>query len=221
MNKNKGSILAGVAVAVGVLALLVGFVAYNKTPSQIVGSQGQQGIQGPKGADGKDGITKVVTQVVEKPVSNGGPILGAVSTLSNVDSPYVGINGAKSEYYGLALSPGTSTPCVIKSPPYRTSLSETGLRVSVPLVGAGSSAITWTLATSTAPNATTTPYQGFVTTESSSPIYLVIATSTVATQTLTNIAANTYITWSLTGTTTTTGTTYLRGSCYAQFVNAL
>jgi len=117
MNKVT-SLIVGV-LATG--ALIVGVVAYNKTPSVIVGAKGEQGPrgeQGPAGRDGKDGVTKVVTQVVEKPASQ---TLGAVSTLDGVSNPYVKINNLEIYNYYQPMIATSSVLCSIQNPYNSTS----------------------------------------------------------------------------------------------------
>lgn len=117
MNKVT-SLIVGVLATV---ALIVGVVAYNKTPSVLVGAKGEQGPrgeQGPAGRDGKDGVTKVVTQVVEKPASQ---TLGAVSTLDGIFYPYVKIADSREYYWNTAFSATSSVVCSIQNPYKATS----------------------------------------------------------------------------------------------------
>lgn len=126
MNKVTSLIVGSIAT----VALIVGVVAYNKTPSVIVGGKGEQGPRGeqgpvgPAGRDGKDGVTKVVTQVVEKATQS----LGAVATLDGIFYPYVKIADSREYYWAPPFTATSSVVCSIQNPYNATS---TISRVSV------------------------------------------------------------------------------------------
>lgn len=122
----KNLIIGGI----GVVALIVGITAYNKTPERLVGStgpqgpRGEQGIQGeegPAGRDGRDGVTRVVTEPSK-------PVLGAVSS-PDIMSPYFSYGGNRHWAYST-VAKGTesisngfgSTTCQILSPSATTTL---------------------------------------------------------------------------------------------------
>ena len=108
MNKTANWIVGGLAV----VALIVGVVAYNKSPSSIVGSvgpqgpQGERGLQGPTGPQGPQGVKGATGSQSELVGSVTGP---------DFYSPYFNINDVKGWYYSSGAIEA-STSCMFKSP---------------------------------------------------------------------------------------------------------
>lgn len=160
MNKNRGSIVLGVLGSIAVVALVISFVAYRKTPSQVVGAQGQAGAQGQRGEQGLKGDKgdrglQGIAGRDGSSGSSGGLVLGAVPTLDSVDNSFVSIGGAKYYYYSQAIAATSSTVCSIRNPFNATAtLSDYG--ASVTSVG-GLGAQRYDLATSSTAYGTSTP----------------------------------------------------------------
>lgn len=152
MNKLITSVL-GVAVAV---ALIVGFVAVNKTPKVITGSQGnngargEQGIQGPKGDRGEQG-----PQGLRGPAGSAGaeaPVrLGSV-TSPDIIQNYISIGGVREEYYRFPLNTSTTSVCTIPMP----TASSTLIFAGVDMKTSTTTNFHFQLATAATSNATTT-----------------------------------------------------------------
>lgn len=148
---NKTISIVGI---IAVVALLVGFVAYNKTPSVLVGPQGPQGVQGPAGKDGingrngVDGVTRVVKETIEKPYN---PVLGS-QTGPDTYFPYIANNDVRTWSYSKKMAVATSTVCSIKAPTATSTL----LIATVNFGLASSSVTVVDIAKSTSYAATTT-----------------------------------------------------------------
>jgi len=120
---NKISSYIGTVLAI--VAIVIATSASNKVPTKIAGApgvigpqgpRGEQGIKGEQGEPGKDGVTTVITKIVKEDLSSTVPKFGAVSTLNQVDNPYVSINGIQQYYYNQPMSATSSVLCSLANP---------------------------------------------------------------------------------------------------------
>lgn len=125
MNKTT-NIVIGVLSAI---ALVVGVVAYNKTPTTIVGSAGQQGpqgIQGERGLTGPQG-----PQGIQGPRGADGrstQVLGSVSS-PDIMSPYFSYGGVRHWAYRIPMTTAvSSTTCQFQSPNATTTAIQASAR---------------------------------------------------------------------------------------------
>lgn len=155
---------------VAVAALVVGGLAYTKTPEVMVGSQGKQGIQGvqgergpvgPAGKDGRDG-------------KDASPRLGAVS---GPDTYFEYTANQNLQKYGLTrgFTSATTTVCAIKSPAATSTLVFAGVNFTT----SSTSASVVTLAKAATAFATTTALNTL--TLAANALGAQIATSSIAT----------------------------------------
>lgn len=146
---TKSNIITGV---IATIALVIGVIAFNKTPDRIVGQVGAQGpagqtVVGPKGdkgdqgAPGRDGKDAVATRV-----------LGS-ATSPDISSPYLQWGGVYTYQGAAALKTATTTPCAIQAPSASSTLVFATFKITT---GTSTDATTWTIATSTTAFSTTT-----------------------------------------------------------------
>jgi len=143
---------------VAVVALLVGILAYSKTPKTIIGSggvQGQQGIKGDRGDVGPQGPRGEVGQRgPQGPAGSNGssPVLGALSG-PDLPYPYISFGGVRSWAAKTdSLVQASTTICSLQAPAATSTLSTAALRLEV----GSTSAMFIEFAKSTSPAATTT-----------------------------------------------------------------
>jgi hypothetical protein len=101
---------------IGILAaisLIVGVIAYQKTPDQILGAAGPQGVQGPKGDQGPQGERGPVGP--QGPAGSPAPrTLGAL-TGPEIPSPYLTFGNVRTWQYKTSMA-AASTTCSIQAP---------------------------------------------------------------------------------------------------------
>lgn len=110
---NKSSLVVGI---LAVLALVVGGLAYFKTPGVVVGSQGvpgPRGERGPQGPQGMQGLTGPRGPVGASGASS--PVLGAITS---PDLPFrrMSLGGFAEESVRVQLLTATTSVCQIQSP---------------------------------------------------------------------------------------------------------
>lgn len=119
--KNKSNIAVGV---VALIALVVGLVAYNRTPATIhgtdglVGAVGEIGPRGPIGEKGETGARGPMGPQgpAGTPTRSNGPIVGAVAG-PDLASPYFAYGGVRHWAYKTSMSSAiASTSCTIATP---------------------------------------------------------------------------------------------------------
>lgn len=151
MNTTTNKIIGVVAA----LALIIGVVAYNKTPKTIVGSSGSQGPKGEQGVAGPQG-----PQGDRGPIGPAGAsaprILGS-ATGPEISSPYITVGGLTTYYGRQTLRPATTTPCALQGPASTSTLEIAQFQVTT----GTSTATTWTIAQATTAFATTTSVGSF------------------------------------------------------------
>lgn len=209
MNKISSIIVGVLAVA----ALIVGVVAYNKTPTTLIGSAGAPGIQGPRGEqgvpgrDGKDGVTKVITQVVKEPMT-----LGALSS-PDIPSPYISVGGLATYSYKSSLITASTTACVIQGPAATTSIEYSGVQITT----ATSTATTWTFAQSTDRwlGSTTPIVASFPLASGAQGSFAFHASTTQSVASGGILAPSNWLVWTVAG-TSISDSTKLNGTCSAQ-----
>ena len=144
MNK-----LTNIAIgAVAVIALIAAFT-YDQSPKIITGAQGPQGPRGEQGIpgrDGKDGVTTVITKT--EPKLGGFPGADFTSPMS--------LNRVVTIADRQSMRNATTTPCAFLITA-TTSLSF----FSIQIASTSAQAATWTIATSTTYNSTSSPIATF------------------------------------------------------------
>lgn len=122
------------AAVVGVIALLLAIVAFNKTPDRVQGLAGPQGPRGEQGLQGQPGQPG--------PKGDQGPVgprgrdgIDAVSRVGAISSPdlpynYISVGGLRTHSFSQAMTQGTTTPCNLVTP-NATSTVEAWVRFSL------------------------------------------------------------------------------------------
>tara|TARA_R110000868_G_scaffold75379_2_gene217553 strand:+ start:2120 stop:2752 length:633 start_codon:yes stop_codon:yes gene_type:complete len=125
---NKTNIIVGV---VATIALILGFVAYNKTPSTIVGSAGQQGPKGEQGPAGRDGVDgKDGARGPAGYSAPASPVLGALSG-PDLPYPYLSVGGVREWASKVDMTTAvSSTTCSILSPVATSTIMYAGASLS-------------------------------------------------------------------------------------------
>lgn len=109
--KNINKLILGMAAIAAVSVSVSAIAAAQNAPGSPESAAIQQQI------DMQRYFPELVTAVPQEHV-------GAVSSLSNVDSPYVNINGSNFYYYNQAITASSSLPCSLKNPFGATSTVE-------------------------------------------------------------------------------------------------
>lgn len=137
--------------------------------------------------------------------------LGSI-TGPDITSPYLAINGVRSEYRRSALIAST-TPCALQSPNATSSYAFTSVQVTT----ASSTATTWTAARALTAFATTTQLGQFSLSSAVLGSMYIDASSTLAVDGGGILPPNTWIVWGVAG-TAIADTTKLNGVCQAEFL---
>lgn len=204
MNTTINKVIGVVAA----IALVVGVVAYNKTPTAIVGSQGAQGpkgesVVGPRGPAGKDGVTTVITKTEA-------PKLGSVSS-PDIPSPYLQYGGVREWAYKITSMATGSTSCSFMAPPATTTLKFAIATYTLASTTVGSVV---EIGQSISPNATTT---SIATTTAAQNVQFTLQNSATSTFALSNnniVTPSTFINVKIGG---GAGTYAPTGSCVVGF----
>lgn len=211
-------IIGGLAV----VALIVGIVAYNKTPARVVGTQGSTGPQGerglvgptgPQGPQGPRGYTG--PQGPSGTSGESAPVFGAL-TGPDISSPYLSINGIRRTYSRMPFSQATTTPCRFQQPAGKAYLEFAVANITTATT---TSTGVWTIATSTAsvPFATTTPLlTAFSIAPNSSTTIVLVGTTTVG------VTGRSWggTDWLVFGVSGAPGTNYTNGFTYQGYCEA-
>ncbi len=199
-----------ITVGVAALALIVGIVAYTKTPTRIVGSQGSQGtqgIQGPRGATGPVG-----PQGPAGRDGSNGKTLGAL-TSPDLPYPYISVGGVRKWSTKLeTLIQATTTVCAIQSPAATSTLRFGSIRF---VIASSTVATRATIAKATTPWATTTSLGAANIASNGAGTILATTTQVVPIDDVIVFAPSTYFVVGLQG---GVGSFTPTGTCVAEFV---
>lgn len=216
MNKTTNIVIGSLAV----IALVVGVVAYNKTPAKIVGSagqqgpQGEQGLTGPQGERGEQGIQGPRGYTGATGASgSSAQVLGSISG-PDIPYQYLKVGGVQHWYVSTPLNAPTTTPCAIQSPSSTSTLVASGLNITT----ATSTATTWTFASSTTAFSTTTLGATFSVASGKRASMIYSGLAEKVRQDLSLIAPSNYLVWGVAGPVNVTDSDKLNGTCWAEFI---